>query len=229
MAKSKPKLRYSIRRDFLNGCFYATLITGSRPTDKRRFGPYESREAAKNAMNEEITTYLVNSIEGEIMADILENEIRKISDNCLNTACFSKKHPDAQLPFYSTEEAVGADLYAVVDGDYDIIDPGKRKLIKTGLVITNMDKEYELQIRPRSGLALKYGITCLNTPGTIDPDYRGEIGVILLNTGDIPFVIRTGDRIAQIVPAKRNKMFFAFDENITATRRGNGGFGSTGH
>lgn len=223
----QPRLNYSIHRK--RGVFYADFIFGSRPTDRRRYGPYVTRKAATDAMNQEITSFIAKEIEGELRADFMKNEIKKAASNCENTVCFFKNHKDARLPVFSTEEAVGADLYAVVD-DEVVIKPRQRALIKTGLMIANMDKEYELQIRPRSGLALKHGITVLNTPGTIDPDYRGEIGVVLFNTSDIPFIVKTGDRIAQMVPAKRARMFFVLDdENITTTARGTGGFGSTGH
>lgn len=226
--QDKPQLDYSIRKNRSDGLFYAYFTFGPHPTDIRKFGPYSTRKAANIAMKEEITSYLVRSIEGEFRANIMENELKKAASNCENTVCFNKIHKDARLPVFSTEEAAGADIYAVVDGE-DVIQPGQRKLIKTGLTIANMDKEYELQIRPRSGLALNHGITVLNSPGTIDSDYRGEIGVILFNTGDAPFVIKTGDRIAQMVPAKCYRMFFVFDENIVSTRRGKGGFGSTGY
>lgn len=115
------------------------------------------------------------------------------------------------MPVFPTEDAAGADIYAVVDGEV-IIRSGQRKLRKIGLTITNMDKEFELLIQPRSALALKHGITVLSSPSTIDPDYRGEIGVILFNAGDAPFVVKTGDRIAQIVPTKRYRIFFVFNE-----------------
>lgn len=209
--QNRPKLNYSVYKNRSDGLFYAYFTFGINPADKRKFGPYPTRKAANIAMKEEVTSYLVKSIEGEFRANVMENELKKAASNCINTVCFDKIYKDTRLPVFPTEEAAGADIYAVVDGE-DIIHPGQRKLIKTGLTIANMDKEFELQIQPRSALALKHGITVLNSPSTIDPDYRGEIGVILFNAGDAPFVVKTGDRIAQIVPTKRYRIFFVFNE-----------------
>jgi len=157
---------------------------------------------------------------------MIENPQVKQSD-CVS---FKKIHIDARLPFYASELAAGADLFAVIDerNNEVVIEPHQHRLVKTGLELAHMDDSYELQVRPRSGLALNHGITVLNAPGTIDPDYRGEIGVILLNTSDKSFTVRTGDRIAQIVAVKRHNVFFQYVESTTQTKRGTGGFGSTG-
>ncbi|WP_167631422.1 dUTP diphosphatase [Mariprofundus ferrooxydans] len=131
-----------------------------------------------------------------------------------------------ELPFYATSHAAGADLRAAVDEDLTI-EPGERRLIKTGFAMALPDN-YEAQIRPRSGLALKQGITVLNTPGTIDADYRGEIGVILINLGDQPFTISRGDRIAQMIIAPFVQADFHAVTELSDTARGSGGFGSSG-
>jgi len=129
-------------------------------------------------------------------------------------------------PFYATAHAAGADLRAAVDDDV-IIAPGTRALIKTGFAMALPDN-YEAQIRPRSGLALKHGITVLNAPGTIDADYRGEVGVILINHGDEPFTVRRGDRIAQMIIAPFVQTDFQTANCLSETERGAGGFGSSG-
>jgi len=131
-----------------------------------------------------------------------------------------------ELPFYATSHAAGADLRAAIDEDITI-EPGERRLIKTGFAMALPDN-YEAQIRPRSGLALKQGITVLNTPGTIDADYRGEIGVILINLGDQPFTISRGDRIAQMIIAPFVQADFHAVTELSDTARGSGGFGSSG-
>jgi len=130
------------------------------------------------------------------------------------------------LPHYQTENAAGVDLYAAVEGDL-IIDTGKWVLIPTGIALA-IPEGYEGQVRPRSGLALKHGIGMLNGPGTIDADYRGEVGIILFNFSDRPFTVRRGDRIAQLVFAKLSKAKFESVAQLTATVRGTGGFGHTG-
>jgi dUTP pyrophosphatase len=130
------------------------------------------------------------------------------------------------VPHYQTEHAAGVDLYAAVDGDL-VIAPGAWKLVPTGIAVA-IPEGYEGQVRPRSGLALKHGIGMLNGPGTIDADYRGEIGVILFNFSEQPFPVRRGDRIAQLVFAKLTKAGFRTVEVLTETRRGSGGFGHTG-
>lgn len=122
--------------------------------------------------------------------------------------------------------AAGVDLLAAVAGNCALA-PGERRLIPTGIAIA-LPRGYEAQVRPRSGLALKYGVTVLNSPGTIDADYRGEIGVLLINLGESPFVIERGDRIAQMVFARVTKIEFELAVDLEASRRGEGGFGSTG-
>lgn len=135
------------------------------------------------------------------------------------------------LPTYSTEYSAGMDLRANIidEGNNNIISiaPGERVLISTGLYI-QLPYGYEAQIRPRSGLALKYGITVLNTPGTIDADYRGEIGVCLINHGNDTFYVHHGDRIAQIVFAQVEQAALVEVSELVNTKRGNGGFGHTG-
>jgi dUTP pyrophosphatase len=130
------------------------------------------------------------------------------------------------LPSYATEGAAGMDLIAAVQEPV-VVRPGDRVLIPTGLTIA-LPPGYELQIRPRSGLALRYGITLPNTPGTIDEDYRGEIGVILLNTGAETFVVERGARIAQAVLAPVSRAAWEEAGDLGATARHGGGFGSTG-
>jgi dUTP pyrophosphatase len=135
---------------------------------------------------------------------------------------------DLPTPGYETAGAAGMDLRAAVDADQAIIlPPGGRRLIPTGFCIA-LPEGYEAQVRPRSGLALKHGVTCLNSPGTIDSDYRGEVGVILINHGEEPFVIRRGERIAQMVIAPVVQSAWLEVEALDDTARGAGGFGSTG-
>ncbi len=132
------------------------------------------------------------------------------------------------LPAYETTGSAGMDLRAAVaEFEPVVLAPGERKLIPTGLKIA-LEPGYEAQVRPRSGLALKHGVTCLNSPGTIDSDYRGEVGVILINHGQIPFEIRRGERIAQLVIASYAQAVMAEVEALDETARGAGGFGSTG-
>ena len=130
------------------------------------------------------------------------------------------------LPSYATAGAAGMDLLAAIH-ETVTIEPGQRALIPTGLTIA-LPPGYELQIRPRSGLALRYGITLPNTPGTIDEDYRGEIGVIVLNTGSDTFVVERGARIAQAVLAPVSRAVWQEVEDLDVTDRATGGFGSTG-
>ena len=138
-------------------------------------------------------------------------------------------NPDLPLPAYETDGAAGMDLRAAVAEDQPVtIRPGARALVPTGLSIA-VPAGYEAQIRPRSGLALKKGITCLNTPGTVDSDYRGEVAVILANLGEEDFVIRRGDRIAQMVIAPYVRAQWSEVSDLEETGRGAGGFGSTGH
>lgn len=133
---------------------------------------------------------------------------------------------DFALPKYETSGSAGIDLMAAID-ETIILKPGEIKLIKTGIAIA-LQQGYEAQVRPRSGLALKNGITVLNTPGTIDSDYRGEVCVILINHSKIDFTITRGMRIAQIVIAKYEQAKIIQVENLDETARGDGGFGSTG-
>jgi dUTP pyrophosphatase len=130
------------------------------------------------------------------------------------------------IPHYQTEHSAGVDLYAAVEAE-TIIAPGTWKLVPTGVAIA-IPEGYEGQVRPRSGLAVKHGIGLLNSPGTIDADYRGEIGIILFNFSDKPFIIQRGDRIAQLVFAKVEKARFVKVEALSATSRASGGFGHTG-
>lgn len=130
------------------------------------------------------------------------------------------------LPAYMTSHAAGMDLYAEIPGDI-VLQPGGRMLVGTGIAIA-LPEGYEAQVRPRSGLALKHGITMLNSPGTIDADYRGEIGVIVVNHGNEPFVIRNGERIAQMVVAPVTRVELVVMDELDETVRGSGGFGHTG-
>ncbi|MFZ4165122.1 dUTP diphosphatase [Brevundimonas sp. NPDC058933] len=132
------------------------------------------------------------------------------------------------LPAYETAGSAGMDLRAAVaEFEPIVLAPGERRLIPTGLKIA-LEPGYEAQVRPRSGLALKHGVTCLNSPGTIDSDYRGEVGVILINHGQVAFEIRRGERIAQMVIAPYAQAVMAEVEALDETARGAGGFGSTG-
>ena len=131
-----------------------------------------------------------------------------------------------EVPSYSTELSVGMDLKADIDESYEL-KPLERHMFRTGIYL-GMPDGYECQVRPRSGLALKYGITVLNTPGTIDADYRGEICVILVNLSDTPFTVHDGDRIAQIVFSKYEKCSLKTVDQLSETDRGSGGFGHTG-
>ncbi len=128
------------------------------------------------------------------------------------------------LPAYATEGAAGMDIVAAEDVT---IDPGARRAVATGLAVA-IPKGFEIQVRPRSGLALKHGITVPNTPGTIDSDYRGELKVIMINHGSEPFPIARGDRVAQLVLAPVTQGAWVEVEELDATERGAGGFGSTG-
>jgi dUTP pyrophosphatase len=132
------------------------------------------------------------------------------------------------LPTYETPLAAGMDLRAAIaEGETISLHPGERKLIPTGLAFA-IPPGMEAQVRPRSGLALKHGISCLNSPGTIDADYRGEVGVILINHGQEPFSIKRADRIAQLVFAKVTQAEWQVVDTLPETARGAGGFGSTG-
>ena len=133
----------------------------------------------------------------------------------------------AIVPEYKTAGAAGADLCAYLPSSIITLLPGKSALIPTGLFF-EIPEGYEVQVRPRSGLAAKNGVTVLNTPGTIDSDYRGEVKVILINLGEKEFTISNGDRIAQMVVAPVTTADFTFAENLSETDRGSGGMGSTG-
>ena len=133
---------------------------------------------------------------------------------------------DLPLPDYQSAQAAGLDLLAAVTADV-ILPPGKRALIPTGIAIA-LPAGSEAQVRPRSGLAARHGVTVLNTPGTIDADYRGEIQVVLINLGEDPFVVRRGARIAQLVIAPVLRARISESKTLTDTGRGSGGFGSTG-
>jgi dUTP pyrophosphatase len=138
---------------------------------------------------------------------------------------FRLPHGDGlPLPRYASEDAVGLDVTAA---ENLTLQPGQRHAVATGFAI-EIPRGYEVQVRPRSGLAMKNGITCLNTPGTIDSDYRGEVKVILVNLGQEPFEVRRGERVAQLVPAPVLRADFVEARELSGTERGTGGFGSTG-
>lgn len=132
----------------------------------------------------------------------------------------------AILPSYQTTGAAGADVCACLS-DPIVLEPGSRAMVSTGLSF-EIPCGYEIQVRPRSGLAAKNGVTVLNSPGTIDSDYRGEVKVILINLGNEPFTIAHGDRIAQLIVSPVEQAQFHVVENLSSTERGQGGFGSTG-
>jgi dUTP pyrophosphatase len=133
------------------------------------------------------------------------------------------------LPAYQSADAAGLDLLAAVPEETPLVLlPGRHALVPTALTIA-LPSGYEAQVRPRSGLAAKHGVTVLNAPGTVDADYRGEIGVLLINHGDAPFSIRRGERIAQMVIAPVIRAELVAAVSLSATKRGGGGFGSTGH
>ena len=140
-----------------------------------------------------------------------------------------RRLPNAEglpLPAYATADSAGMDLIAAI-GDDVVIQPGRRALVPTGLAIA-LPAGFEAQVRPRSGLALKHGVTVLNAPGTIDADYRGEVAVILINHGAEPFAVRRGDRIAQMIVAPVSRIAWREVTTLAESGRGAGGFGSTG-
>jgi len=137
-----------------------------------------------------------------------------------------KLEEGAELPTYGSEEAAGADVRALIQEEL-VIAPGESKLVRTGISL-EIPKGFEVQVRPRSGLALKHGVTVLNTPGTIDSDYRGEVGVILINHGKDPFVVTPKMRIAQLVFAPVLQACYREEDTLSTTERGEGGFGHTG-
>lgn len=132
---------------------------------------------------------------------------------------------EVPLPAYQTPDSAGLDLCAALEGAVTLA-PGERRLIPTGLALA-IPPGFEGQVRPRSGLALRHGITVLNSPGTIDSDYRGEVQIILVNLGEAPFEVRRGERIAQLVVAPVTHATLVKAEAVSGTRRGSGGFGST--
>jgi len=134
---------------------------------------------------------------------------------------------EVPLPAYQTPGSAGLDLCAAVPEPIRLA-PGERRLIPTGLIF-EIPEGYEGQVRPRSGLALKHGITVVNSPGTIDADFRGEVGIVLINHGDAPYVVEPLSRIAQIVLARVEQVEIELSEALSETSRGAGGYGSTGH
>lgn len=144
------------------------------------------------------------------------------------TVQLARLRPNARLPIYATEGAAGLDLSACLDEEIELA-PGAFAAIPTGLAMA-LPPGYEAQIRPRSGLAARRGVTVLNSPGTIDSDYRGELKILLINHGEAPFIVRDGERVAQMViaPALQAKLHEVSIESLDATERGEGGFGSTG-
>ena len=142
----------------------------------------------------------------------------------VNIKCVASK--GAVIPEYKTSGAAGADLCALLDAPLTI-PAGSYAMVPTGLFF-EIPEGYEVQVRPRSGLAAKYGVTVLNTPGTIDSDYRGEIKIILINLGSSDFTINSGDRIAQMIVAPVTQASFTLTQSLSETERGTGGFGSTG-
>lgn len=136
------------------------------------------------------------------------------------------KHGPEDIPKYATQGSAGMDIQAAIDKPI-IVKPGERILIPTGFKV-EIPENFEIQVRPRSGLAIKHGISVLNSPGTIDSDYRGEIGVILINLSKDKFVISSGDRIAQLVVCKHEQPKIVLSNSLSETQRGDKGFGSTG-
>jgi len=132
---------------------------------------------------------------------------------------------DLPLPSYMTEQSAGMDIHAAVSEDTVIL-PGERRQIPSGIAIS-LPQGFEAQIRPRSGLALRHGITLVNAPGTIDADYRGEIQILLINHGGVPFTVRRGDRIAQMIVQRVARVFWVERDRLDHTARGDGGFGHT--
>lgn len=147
--------------------------------------------------------------------------------NRVNIAIQTLPHFEGlQLPVFETEQAAGADLRAALQEPVTIA-PGERKLLPTGFCMA-LPAGYEAQVRPRSGLALKHGLTVLNSPGTIDADYRGEVGILVINHGTEPYTVSRGDRFAQMVIAPVTQAIFDIVESLDETARGSGGYGSTG-
>jgi len=145
----------------------------------------------------------------------------------LNASTFVKNRSGHPLPEYATPQSAGLDVRACLPDGPITLQPREWQLVPTGLFAALPDG-MELQVRPRSGLAFKYGVTVINSPGTIDADYRGEIGVLLINHGGQPFVVEHGERIAQLVLARYERLVWAETDELPETSRGTGGFGSTG-
>jgi len=143
-----------------------------------------------------------------------------------NIQVFITAEEGVELPVYASAHAAGADVRAHIPQEI-VLAPGQRVLIPTGLRF-QIPEGYEIQVRPRSGLALKSGVTVLNAPGTIDADYRGDLGIVLINCGAEPFTVAPGMRVAQIVLAPVTRAVFTLAETLVATSRGEGGFGHTG-
>ncbi|HBG07205.1 MAG: deoxyuridine 5'-triphosphate nucleotidohydrolase [Geobacteraceae bacterium GWC2_58_44] len=137
-----------------------------------------------------------------------------------------KRVRPTSIPCYMTEHAAGVDLHAALECEF-ILHPGERALVPTGIAL-EIPPGFEAQVRPRSGLALRHGIALVNSPGTIDADYRGEVGVILINLGSEPFTVSNGERIAQMVFARCERAEFVEVEELEESARGEGGFGHTG-
>ncbi len=146
--------------------------------------------------------------------------------NCSGISVFAKLKDGAILPEYKTSGSAGADLRAFLDEPV-ILKVGERRLIPTGIFV-ELPQGFELQVRPRSGLALKHGVTVLNAPGTVDSDYRGELGVLLINLGEKEFKVENGDRIAQAVISSVVQVNYLEKDVLSETERGAGGYGSTG-
>jgi dUTP pyrophosphatase len=149
-----------------------------------------------------------------------------MGNDCAIPVCLLREGAGDLLPAYQTEGAAGMDLRADIDGEI-VLPPMGRALIPTGISLA-LPSGLEAQVRPRSGLAARHGVTCLNSPGTIDSDYRGEIRVVLINLGNEPFPVRRGDRIAQLVFAPLLRVSLRIVGDLDATPRGEGGFGHTG-
>jgi dUTP pyrophosphatase len=164
------------------------------------------------------------------LAELNEKQLRNESEDDTMKVCvrIKKASPDVNIPQYQTDLAAGFDIEAYIEsGATIIIPPGERRLIGTGLHV-QLPPNYELQLRPRSGLALKNGISLTNSPATIDADFTGEVKVILENRGSQPFVVENGMRICQGVVKQFEKAHFMVVEELSETQRGSGGFGSSG-
>ena len=156
--------------------------------------------------------------------DIQSNTLLREPQQATRVRVVNKgRHP---LPEYATDHSAGLDLRANLDASI-ILAPGAYKLIPTGLFI-ELPEGTEAQVRPRSGLAFKHGVTVLNSPGTIDADYRGEVGVLLINHGKEPFEVKDGERVAQLVVSRYERIRFEENADLRASERGTGGFGHTG-